>query len=390
MPTEWSIAARFSVNQQLFPVESDDTDPLLAGLRLALVPGVGPLTRQALLERFGSATAVLAAPPSQLREVSGVGATLARKIVAANDEVDAERELNLCRERGVKLLADADPAYPRLLREIHNPPAFLFVDGELKPEDALAVAIVGTRHATSYGRQQAERLAAGLARAGMTIVSGLARGIDAAAHQAAIKAGGRTLAVLGSGVLNIYPPEHQDLAGEVRTHGALIGENPPLSEPVSGAFPQRNRLISGLSLGVIVIEAAERSGALITARHAMEQGREVFAVPGRVDSRTSRGCHRLIRDGAKLVECVEDVLDEFGPLVEATPRPDGTVMHHPAELQLNELERQVLNAITSDAVSIDRVVEASGLPIQRVLATISVLEMRSLIRRVSGNSVMRR
>jgi DNA processing protein len=378
------------VTQELLPVEPADSDPLLANLRLALVPGVGPITRQALLERFGTAEAVLAAAPSQLREVPGVGATLARKIVAANDEVDAERELLLCRERGITILADTDPSYPRLLREIHNPPAFLFVDGELKSEDALAVAIVGTRHATSYGRQQAERLAAGLARAGLTIVSGLARGIDAAAHRAALQAGGRTVAVLGSGVLNIYPPEHKGLADEVRARGALIGENPPLSEPVSGAFPQRNRLISGLSLGVIVIEAAERSGALITARHAMEQGREVFAVPGRVDSRTSRGCHRLIRDGAKLVECVEDVLDEFGPLVEAAPRPDGTVMHHPAELQLNELELQVLNAITSDAISIDRVVEASGLPVQRVLATVSVLEMRSLIRRVSGNSVMRR
>ncbi len=378
------------MTQELLPLDPVDSDPLLANLRLALVPGVGPVTRQALLERFGSAEAVLAAAPSQLREVAGVGTTLARKIVAANDEVDAERELNLCREHGVTILADTDPLYPRLLREIHNPPAFLFVHGEVKSEDALAVAIVGTRHASTYGRQQAERLAAGLARAGLTIVSGLARGIDAAAHRAALQAGGRTLAVLGSGVLNIYPPEHQGLADEIRACGALISENPPMSEPVSGAFPQRNRLISGLSLGVIVVEAAERSGALITARHAMEQGREVFAVPGRVDSRTSRGCHRLIRDGAKLVECVEDVLDEFGPLVEATPRPDGTVMHHPAELQLNELELQVLNAITSDAISIDRVVEASGLPVQRVLATVSVLEMRSLIRRVSGNSVMRR
>lgn len=378
------------MTHELLPSEPDASDPLVANLRLSLVPGVGPLTRQALLERFGSAEAVLAAAPSQLREVAGVGTTLARKILAAHEEIDAEQELRLCREAGVTIVADTDAAYPRLLREVHSPPAFLFVHGELKPEDALAVAIVGTRHASSYGRQQAERLAAGLARAGLTIVSGLARGIDAVAHRAAIQAGGRTLAVLGSGVLNIYPPEHKGLAEEIRGHGALLSENPPLCEPVAGAFPQRNRLISGLSLGVIVIEAAERSGALITARHAMEQGREVFAVPGRVDSRTSRGCHRLIRDGAKLVECVEDVLEEFGPLVEAAPRPDGTVMHHPAELKLNELELQVLNAIPSDPINIDRVVESCGLPVQRVLATISVLEMRSLIRRVSGSSVMRR
>ena len=378
------------MTQELFPQEPDASDSLVASLRLSLVPGVGPLTRQALLERFGSAEAVLRAAPSRLREVPGVGTTLAHKIASANEEIDAERELALCRQHGVAIVADSGPAYPRLLREIHSPPAFLFVHGEFKPEDALAVAIVGTRHATSYGRQQAERLAAGLARAGLTVVSGLARGIDAAAHRAAIQAGGRTLAVLGSGVLNVYPPEHKGLAEDVRKHGAVLSENPPLCEPVAGAFPQRNRLISGLSLGVVVIEAAERSGALITARHAMEQGREVFAVPGRVDNRTSRGCHRLIRDGAKLVECVEDVLDEFGPLVEAAPRPDGTVMHHPAELKLNELELQVLNAIPGEPISIDRVVEASGLPVQRVLATISVLEMRSLLRRVSGNSVMRR
>lgn len=378
------------MTHELLPSEFDASNPLVASLRLSLVPGVGPLTRQALLERFGSAEAVFAAAPSQLRAVAGVGTTLARKILAAHEEIDAERELRLCQEQGVTIVADTDPAYPRLLQEVHSPPAFLFVHGELKPEDALAVAIVGTRHASSYGRQQAERLAAGLARAGLTIVSGLARGIDAVAHRAAIQAGGRTLAVLGSGVLNIYPPEHKGLAEEIRGHGALLSENPPLCEPVAGAFPQRNRLISGLSLGVIVIEAAERSGALITARHAMEQGREVFAVPGRVDSRTSRGCHRLIRDGAKLVECVEDVLEEFGPLVEAAPRPDGTVMHHPAELKLNELELQVLNAIPSDPINIDRVVESCGLPVQRVLATISVLEMRSLIRRVSGSSVMRR
>lgn len=370
--------------------EGGDAASLAASLRLALVPGVGPVTRQALLDRFGSAEAALAASPSQLRQIPGVGPAIARNILAAHEHVDAEAELQRCRENGVTILADDDPAYPRLLREIHNPPAFLFVRGQLKPEDALAVGMVGTRHATTYGRQQAERLAAGLARAGLTIVSGLARGIDAAVHRAALLAGGRTVAVLASGVLNVYPPEHQKLADEICERGALISENPPLFEPVSGAFPQRNRLISGLSLGVVVVEAAQRSGSLITARHAMEQGREVFAVPGRIDSRTSRGCHRLIRDGAKLVECVEDVLDEFGPLVEAAPRPDGTVMHHPAELQLNDLERQVLNAVSGDPTSIDRVVEATGLPVQRVLATISVLEMRSLIRRVSGNSVIRR
>lgn len=365
------------------------SDSLEATLRLALVPGVGPVTRRALLERFGSSAAVLDAAPSDLRSVPGVGPKLVAKIVAACETSDAAAELELCRAQGITILTDADSDYPRLLREIYDPPAVLFVHGDLRPDDALAVAIVGTRHATQYGRLQAERLAGGLARAGLTIVSGLARGIDAAAHRGALDAGGRTLAVLGGGVLNIYPPEHRELAEQIRPAGALVSENPPRYHPQSGMFPQRNRVITGLSLGVIVVEAAERSGALISARHAMEQGREVFAVPGRVDSRTSRGCHRLLRDGAKLVECVDDVLEELGPLVEAAPRSDGHVVHHPAELQLNEQERQVLEAIPGEPTSIDAVALASQLPMQRVLATISVLEMRHLIRRISGNLIAR-
>jgi DNA processing protein len=252
------------------------------------------------------------------------------------------------------------------------------------------VAIVGTRHATQYGLAQAERFAAGLARCGYTIVSGLARGIDAAAHRGALKAGGRTIAVLGSGVLEIYPPEHESLAGEIIKQGALVGENPPRSPPLSGAFPQRNRIITGLSLGLIVIEASERSGALISARHAMEQGREVFAMPGRVDSRMSRGCHRLIRDGAKLIETIDDVLEELGPLATPTPaKQDSAPIRHPAELQLNEPEKAVLAVIDDEPISIDDVTVACGLPVQNVLATLSVLEMRRLIRRLGGNRVMR-
>jgi DNA processing protein len=235
----------------------------------------------------------------------------------------------------------------------------------------------------------AERLAASLSRAGLTIISGLARGIDAAAHRGALSAGGRTLAVLGSGVLNIYPPEHVELAKEVISHGALVGEAPVRSAPLSGAFPQRNRLISGMSLGVVVVEAALQSGALITARHAMEQGREVFAVPGPVDSRTSRGCHKLIRDGAKLVETADDVLEELGPLVAPAARADGTAVHHPAELLLNDTEQRVLAAVSGSPTAVDQVIADSGLPTPQVLAALSVLEMRRLIKRISGNYVVR-
>ena len=191
-----------------------------------------------------------------------------------------DAQLALVREHGLGVLLPGRADYPRLLSEIPDPPGVLFVRGAIEPADAMAVAIVGTRRATHYGKQQAERLAGGLARAGVTVVSGLARGIDAAAHRGALAAGGRTIAVLASGVLNLFPPEHEKLADEVAAHGAVVSEAAPTMPPLAGMFPQRNRIISGLSLGVIVVEAADRSGALITARHAMEQGREVFAVPG--------------------------------------------------------------------------------------------------------------
>jgi DNA processing protein len=362
---------------------------LVDAVRLSLVSGVGPIMRKALLDHFGTPAAVLAAPMSALREVQGIGPKLAQSIASACTEVDAEREIELCRQREITILTGAAADYPPALAEIPDPPGVLFVRGEIKPQDAIAVAIVGSRHATTYGTMVAERLAGSLARAGITVVSGLARGIDAAAHRGALAAGGRTLAVMGSGVLHIYPPEHAELALEVIHSGALISEHPPQSPPMSGSFPQRNRIITGLSLGVIVVEASDRSGALISARHAMEQGREVFAVPGRIDSRMSKGCHRLLRDGAKLVETAEDVLEELGPLVTPAPSADGQAIHHPAELMLNELEQQVLAAIGAEPTQVDQIVSASGLPVQQVLATLSVLEMRRLVRRVSGTLVRR-
>jgi DNA processing protein len=290
----------------------------------------------------------------------------------------------------VALLCEGEDTYPRLLREIPDPPAILYCRGQLLAEDALAVAIVGTRHATSYGICQAERLAASLTRAGLTVVSGLARGIDQAAHRGALEAGGRTIALVAGGLLDPLAPGQRELAPRISERGALLSENPPRFRPLRGAFPRRNRLITGISLGVIVVEASFRSGALISARHAMEQGREGFAVPGRADSRTSHGCHQLLRDGAKLVETADDVLEELGPLVEATPDRDGHVTRHPAELQLNDQEQQVLHCIDTEPTAIDRIAGLSGLPIHRVLSTISVLEMRHLIVRISGQTVARR
>jgi DNA processing protein len=369
--------------------ESLHADELVDAVRLALVSGVGPRHRQDLLARFSSPTAVLAASTADLQSVGGIGPKIAVRIAAARQEIDAEAELALAAEHGIDVLTEADDAYPRTLRQIHDPPGVLFRHGTYLPQDELAIAIVGTRHATRYGLAQAERLAASLARVGFTIVSGLARGVDAAAHRGALDAGGRTIAVLGSGLLNIYPPEHVGLARDVAASGCLLSEAPPRMAPLSGAFPQRNRIISGLSVGTIVVEAANRSGALITARHAYEQGREVFAVPGPIDSRLSHGCHALIKDGAKLVESIDDVLAELGPLAENVAREDGSIVTQPAELLLNEIEQQVLQAIDGQPISLDAVAIACKLPIHRVLSTVSVLEMRRLVRRVSGTQVVR-
>jgi DNA processing protein len=365
------------------------TDELVDNVRLSLVSGVGPLLRKALLERFGTPAAVLTASKDELQCVDGIGPKIAARIVAAKDEIDAEIELRVAAEHGIDVLTEADDSYPRPLRQIHDPPGVLFRRGAAQPQDELAVAIVGTRHATRYGIAQAEVLAGSLARTGFTVVSGLARGIDAAAHRGALASGGRTIAVLASGLLEIYPPEHAELADEIVANGSLLSESPPRMIPLSGAFPQRNRIISGLCVGTIVVEAPDRSGALITARHAYEQGREVFAEPGPVDSRMSRGCHALLKDGAKLVESIDDVLAELGPLADHIERDDGTLMHHPAELVLNEIEQKVLSAIDSSPVSIDAVAAACGLAVHRVLSTISVLEMRRLVRRTSGTQVVR-
>lgn len=374
-----------------------------AQILLALTRDVGPLTRARLLEAFATPERVLAASEAELQKVQGIGPKISRRIINARRDIDLDVQLGFVEREGLGVLlpprtaipasedetADHKANYPRMLREIPDPPGVLFTRGELLSGDAVAVGIVGTRRATHYGKQQAERLAGALARAGVTVVSGLARGIDTAAHRGALAAGGRTIAVLASGVLNIYPPENEGLAEEIAQQGCVLSEAAPTMPPMSGMFPQRNRIISGMSLGVIVVEAAERSGALITARHAYEQNREVFAVPGQVTSRVSAGPHKLLRDGAKLVTCVDDVLEELGPLVEPAQREDGRVMRSPAELKLNEMEQRVLDKIDPAGSHIENVAIHCELPIHRVLATISVLETRHLVRKIGGNQIAR-
>jgi DNA processing protein len=364
-------------------------ESLLRVLQLHLVPGVGPRMHQVLLDQFGSSDRVLAASVSELRQVNGVGQKLAFAIATAQHSPDAQTALTRCRDQNYKLIQRTDEQYPRLLTEIHDAPSVLFCRGELLPRDNLAIGIVGSRRCTLYGKQQAEKLAGMLARSGMTVVSGLARGIDAAAHRGALAAKGRTIAVSATGLDVIYPPEHVDLARQVAESGAIVTESRLEQRPVAGLFPQRNRIISGMSHGVIIVEATRNSGALHTARHAIEQGREVMVLPGRVDSLASEGCHDLIRDGATLIRNVDDVLEGLGPLVSPVCQDSDTQVMSPRELTLNVQERQILNLVTIDPIAIDEVLRKAQIDPSRVLATLTVLEMKRMVRRQPGGMLVR-
>jgi DNA processing protein len=339
----------------------------------------------ALLERFGSAAAVLQASPSELGEIPHLGARLAGQLREALARLDVEPELELMARHDVQLVAMSTPAYPAPLAEIPDPPHLLYVRGEWQPSDARGVALVGSRQCTSYGLRMAERLASGLVRAGYTVVSGLARGIDGAAHRAALKSGGRTVAVLAGGLSRIYPPEHADLAVEVQAAGALMSEAPMGMEPMAGMFPARNRLISGLARGVVVVEAAERSGALITARHAAEQGRLVFAVPGPADSAASGGTNELIRQGATLVARVEHLLEELEGISPATA--PAAAVEPPAGL--DELQQQIWTHL-QEPRHVDEMTRHLGLGIGPLTQTLMLMEMKKVIRRLPGNLYERR
>lgn len=359
-------------------------------LRLTMVSGVGPRIRQRLLEYFGSASRVFKASMEELCRIQDVGPKISEAIYLAREHLDVASEIRFCRENGIQILLVSDPGYPHLLKEIADPPGVLFVRGSLLPQDSISLGVVGTRHPTRYGENQTRRLVGQISRAGFTVVSGLARGIDSAAHRGALEAQGRTVAILGQGLATpIYPPENSELADEIIKHGALISEVLPRMEIQRGMFPQRNRIISGMTLGTLVVEAGERSGALITARSALEQNREVFAVPGPIDSRVSTGCHRLIRDGAKLTESVDDILEELGPMNEHVQHQEGLSVHHPAELSLSEPEKQILSSVESDGATVDQIVQRTGLMIHNVMSMLTMLEMKRLIKRGAGQRIYR-
>lgn len=361
-----------------------------AYVALNMIPGIGPVRVRAMRERLGSATAILEASASELETVPGIGPEVARQVAHWRETVDLEGELERIEKAGVVVVTCEDAEYPPNLREIYDPPLVLYVRGTLRADEKLAFSIVGSRRTTLYGQEMARRLAFQLARGGATVVSGLARGIDSYAHRGALQAGGRTVAVLGCGIDQVYPPENTGLAAEiVEKGGAVVTEFPFGTRPDRQTFPMRNRVVSGWSLGVVVVEANLTSGALITARMAAEQGRQVFAVPGRVDSVLSRGTNRLIKDGAKLTEDAEDVWAEFEYLMRPVNSESTQETTTGPRLVLNEWEQKILAAMGDEEPAVDEIVRATGLTTALVSATLLGLEMKRVVKKLPGQRYAR-
>jgi DNA processing protein len=357
---------------------------LLPWIRLTKA-GVRPLRLHTLLQCLGTPEAILGATAAQLVAASGIALSAAERLLAMAED-PCETDLAAMERLAVRLVPWSDEQYPPLLREIADPPCALYVRGELRPEDRVAVAVVGTRVASGYGRTVAALLSADLVRAGVTVVSGLAVGIDTAAHRGALAAGGRSLAVLGCGIDVRYPAGNARLRDEIAGSGALVSEFPMGSGPEPWRFPARNRIVSGLSLGTVVVEGDIKSGALITAEFATEQGREVFAVPGDIRAAVARGPHRLIQDGAKLVHDVADILVELR--LAGDPRRTAAPAH-PSEVGLTEEETRILSVLGRQQRHVEEIIAEGGLPAGQTTAVLLMLEVKGLVRRLPGNAYVR-
>lgn len=390
-------------------------------IHLNLIQGVGLKTVQVLRDVFGTAERTLRATADELMKIDGLSPAMCDLLIRKPVLYPIERELELINEYGCQVLTLYDDAYPLHLKQIDTPPLVLYIKGELTPEDSLSISLVGSRNARDYGRKVSYRLSYQLAQRGLTVVSGLAKGIDTAAHRGALEAGGRTIAVMGNGLSVIYPAMNRDLVKKIEASGALVSEFPIAVKPKPGNFPRRNRIISGLTLGTVVVEASNRSGALITARLAGEQGREVFAVPGEIFSELSTGTHRLINNGAKLVNTVDDLLNELpqhalNQIQSPTPvslmsgidtessqervppvekdDPKLTATQPPAEVQqpvqsapppdLTSDEKTVFDAIETPSSHIDTIVRATQLPISQISSVLLMLELKGIIQQLPG------
>jgi len=357
-------------------------------IALNLVPGIGSVSYRNLIGVFHGPRQVFKASPKGLGKVEGIGPKLAEAILSFPLEKRLRDELRLMDRYGVSAVTYREPGYPRILLEIFDPPPVLYVRGSLEAAGSTAVAIVGSRRATAQGRAFTEQLARDLAAQGVTVVSGMARGIDSAAHRGALLGGGKTLAVLGCGVDVVYPAENRGLMREIVERGGVISEFPMGTGPLPGNFPRRNRIISGLVAGVVVVEANFRSGSLITADYALEQGREVFAVPGSVRLPHSRGTHRLIKQGAKLVERAEDVLEEILPRWQHRDRKEGNEEIGPVSTLTDE-ERFVYGLLGDEPLHIDHLVIRTGWQANRVSRVLLDLELTGLISQLPGKRFVR-
>jgi DNA processing protein len=364
---------------------------LIDWLSLVLIPEIGSRRGKSLLERFKTPKAILEASLNDIAEVENVGREVAGKIVENRKRIDLGRQIKLIEKKNITLIPLDSEFYPVSLKSIFDPPLVLFVKGEILPQDYFSIAIVGTRLASFYGRTMAEKLSRELTEKGFTIVSGGARGIDTFSHQAALKAKGRTLAVLGCGLDIAYPPENKKLFEEIPENGAVISEFSLFTRPDRQNFPMRNRIISGLSLGVVVIEAPHKSGALITVTHAAEQGREVFSVPGKADSFLSRGTNQLLREGAKLVENADDIIEELEPILKSKinelkanqPEPEQKKQIS-KDPQLAEEEASLFSLISRKTLQFDELVEETSMDIQKISGILLSLQAKKLIRQLPG------
>lgn len=368
-------------------------------IRLASCPDVGPKTFKKLKEHFGSVMEILSSSEKSLMAVDGIGEKMASQLVRAGD-YDPRPEMEAAAEIGVDIIVQDSPDYPASLRSTFDPPILLYVKGKILPSDTIAIAIVGTRQASQYGRSQTDKFSSMLARTGFTIVSGLARGVDSFAHKGALAVNGRTIAVLGSGLANIYPEENCDIASEIVSSGALVSEFPVNTPPNRQNFPRRNRIIAGLSLGTLVIEAPNRSGSMITARFTNELGREVFALPGRIDNPNAEGCNRLIKDGqAKLVQNIEDILVELGPIsdelkakAEMTSTPEKDSLKNNSDdtraatsgIESSEKEGKIMSVLSHDPLHIDEICARTGMPVNSVSAALMMLELKRKVQQQPG------
>lgn len=352
-------------------------DPRQYWVAFSQVKGIGAVRFQALLNYFGDPQIAWGAPTEALKE-AGLSDKIIENLVATRSSVDLDKIWDQMEANGISVLIQTDETYPKRLIEIDQPPPVLYKQGDLDADDEWSVAIVGTRRVTAYGRQVAEDIAGSLARNGLTIISGLARGVDSISHQAALNAGGRTIAVLGSGLDRIYPPENRHLAEQIKASGALISEYSLGTPPEASNFPQRNRLISGLSLAVIVIEAGRKSGALITAGFAADQGREVFAVPGNITSPGSMGTNRLIQNGAYPLLNAEQVLETLELSMVAEHRSARVTLPSDA------VEAQLFETLGQEPLHIDEITNRTEIPVEKVTATLALMELKGMIRQVGG------